>query len=80
MRPKIRVKPKQATVECLLCNKDIYVGNNPILGKFITCKSCESVFEIINIDPVMIDWPYYEDDEGFYDDIDDSDNFYSDWS
>jgi hypothetical protein len=38
------------------------VGVNPTIGKFITCKNCESVYEIINIDPVMIDWPYYEDD------------------
>ena len=71
MKLKIRVKPKKTVVECLLCDKDIYVGNYPNLGKFITCKSCESVFEIINIDPVMIDWPYDDDDESFYDDIDD---------
>lgn len=72
MKTTISVKPKKTTVECLSCNKDIYIGNDPNLGKFITCKSCESVFEIINIDPLMIDWPYYDDGE-FYDDYDDED-------
>lgn len=71
MKPRMRIKPEKSTVECLLCNEVIYVGNNPILGKFITCKSCEMVFEIINTDPVMIDWPYYDDEESYYDDIDD---------
>jgi hypothetical protein len=52
------------------------VGVNPTIGKFITCKNCESVYEIINIDPVMIDWPYYDDDD-FFDDLDDD---YEDWS
>ena len=79
MKSHVSVKPKKTTIECLLCDKDIYVGYNPNPGKFITCKSCESVFEIINTDPVMIDWPYYDDDEGFYDD-DDTEDIYSDWS
>lgn len=72
MKSHVSVKPKKTTIECLLCDKDIYIGNNANLGKFITCKSCESVFEIINLDPVMIDWPY-DDDDGFYDDFDDED-------
>lgn len=71
MKPQIKIKPKKLTVGCLLCSKDFYVEYNPKLGKFITCKNCETVFEIINIDPVMIDWPYYDDDEGFYDMIED---------
>ena len=62
MKQKMKIKSNKLIVECLLCNKDIYVEDNPKLGKFITCRNCESVFEIINIDPVMIDWPYYEDD------------------
>lgn len=75
MKPQIKTKQNKMMVECLLCNKDIDVGDNPKVRKFITCKNCEMVYEIINIDPVLIDWPYYDDDEGFYDDIDD----YSDY-
>ena len=39
------------------------------INKFVTCKNCENVFEIINLHPIMIDWPYYDDYD--YDDIDD---------
>jgi|GEM_PF-3365508 hypothetical protein len=77
MTSQIRIKPKKLFVECLLCSKDIYVGNNPHAGKFITCKNCEMIFEIINIDPVLIDWPFYDDEEDFDDDMDD---YYNDWS
>lgn len=62
MKSQYKIRQENIIVKCLLCNKIIDVGVNPIIGKFITCKNCESVYEIINIDPVMIDWPYYEDD------------------
>ncbi|MGW8144619.1 MAG: hypothetical protein ACWGN2_09510 [Anaerolineales bacterium] len=68
-----QVNPRQtdSAVKCLICNEMIDLGINYKVGKFVTCKNCESVYEIINIDPVMIDWPYYDDgDEDFYDDFD----------
>jgi len=67
MKPRINTNQKSKVVECLLCYRDINIGVNPNISKFITCKNCEMVFEIINLDPIMIDWPYYDDD---YDEID----------
>jgi transcription elongation factor Elf1 len=72
---KIKTNHKDSIVKCLLCNKMIDLGLNYKVGKFITCKNCEMVYEIINIDPVMIDWPYYNDGD-YYDDLED----YRDWS
>lgn len=77
MKQKMKIKSNKLIVGCLLCNKDIYVENNPKLGKFITCRNCESIYEIINIDPLMIDWPFDDDEEGY---DDDGDDYYSDWS
>ena len=71
MKPRINTKQKSKVVECLLCYMDINIGVDPKISKFITCKKCEMVFEIINLDPIMIDWPYYDDDA--YDDDDDFD-------
>jgi transcription elongation factor Elf1 len=71
MKSQIKTKFKKLTVECLLCGKDIYVGDNSNVLKFISCNNCNTLFEIIRLNPVMIDWPYYDDDEGFYDDLDD---------
>ena len=50
------------TAECLYCGEDVYVGRNPQVGNFITCDGCDSQFEIIDLEPIMVDWPYYEDD------------------
>ena len=69
MNPQVKIKNNKMVVECLLCSEDIDVGFKPKINKFITCKSCEMVFEIINLDPIMIDWPYYDD--GDYDEEDD---------
>ena len=74
MKHHEKMRPKRETVECLACDDDVYVGRNPKVGNFVTCRHCEEVFQIIDIDPVLIDWPYDEDDdytdddEGYYDD------------
>lgn len=71
MKPQIKTKQNKMTVECLSCGEGIHVGDNPKVSRFITCKRCEMVFEIINVDPILIDWPYcdddYIDDEELYD-------------
>ena len=70
---------KKGTVECLACEEDVYVGLNPRIGNYIICSSCDSEFQIIDLKPVMIDWPYeddYEDEEeAYYDDLYDDDDF-----
>ena len=72
MNQKAIARPHQQTIECLICNEIIDVGGKPTLGVIVECKNCESVFEIIEVDPLTIDWPYYDDDfnddEDLYDD------------
>lgn len=62
-------KSIKAIVECLYCGEDIQININPKTGSFITCNKCSSQFEIIDLEPVTIDWPYYDDD---YSDDDDA--------
>jgi hypothetical protein len=78
MKHHIKTKPKKLIIECLACSEEIYVGHNPIIGNIITCGSCDTMFEIIDLEPVLIDWPYFDDDygvygddEGIYDEVDD---------
>lgn len=60
-------------VECLACEDNVFVGRNPIFGSYVTCNSCDAEFQIIDLNPVLIDWPenddYTDDEEGYYDDI-----------
>lgn len=71
MKSQVNTTHKDTVVKCLVCKQMIDLGINYKVGKFITCKNCESVYEIINIDPVMIDWPYYDfEDDDSYDELD----------
>ncbi|MFN2236380.1 MAG: hypothetical protein ACK2U1_19290 [Anaerolineales bacterium] len=70
---------KKETVECLACDEEVYVGKNPKIGNFVTCHHCDATFQIIDIEPVLIDWPYDEDDEfEDYEDYSDDDEGYYD--
>jgi hypothetical protein len=79
MKNNTNTHAKKQIVECLACVEDIYVGRDPKIGGYIYCKSCDAEFMIIDIDPILIDWPdeddYYDDEEGYYDDINDEDNY-----
>ena len=70
MKHQIKVQPKKVAVECLSCDGDIHVRSNPKIGQTITCDNCDESFVIIDVNPLMVDWPNFDDD--FYDG-DDSD-------
>lgn len=63
MKTYTRTKSRRTTVDCLACGEDVYVGQNPIIGRIIICHGCNSRFEIIDVEPVMVDWPGSEDDD-----------------
>lgn len=75
MNQRTKTKTKKMIAECLYCGEDVYVGRNPQVGNFVTCDGCDSQFEIIDLEPVMVDWPYYEYDyvqeEDLHNNIDD---------
>ena len=60
---------KVTVVECISCGDNIRITRPPKVGDFVTCHGCDEQFEIVDLDPVVIDWPYYEDD---YDDYSDA--------
>jgi hypothetical protein len=69
MEHRSKTKPKKLIVECLYCSEDIYIGGNPKIGSLLECKNCESQFEIIELEPIMIDWMAYDEDFGEDDDL-----------
>ena len=75
MKQPTKTISKKMMAECLACNDDIYIGNNPQIGRYVICDNCDAEFIIIDLKPVLIDWPdfddYSDEDEGYYDDIDD---------
>jgi alpha-aminoadipate carrier protein LysW len=61
---------KTVVVGCPSCDQDITLGGEIRLGKQVMCPNCGVELEVIDTDPVELDWPYedYEyDDDGHKD-------------
>ncbi len=54
------------TIHCLNCDADLPVSAMAEAGDLITCQDCDTVFEVVAIDPVEID---FADEEEVGDDF-----------
>lgn len=43
---------------CLDCDHQIEVGRGSKVGQHVKCPYCEAKLEIINTDPLKLDWAY----------------------
>ena len=43
---------------CLDCERQIELGQDPQIGQRIKCPHCEVELEIINLEPLELDWIY----------------------
>jgi lysine biosynthesis protein LysW len=48
------------------------LAEKPKLGEKITCPECGEVLEVVELNPVELDWAF--DDDEYYDDYDDDDD------
>ncbi|MBN1261436.1 MAG: hypothetical protein JXB35_12230 [Anaerolineae bacterium] len=65
---------------CPSCGENIRVSGELRVGRYITCPVCEEMLEIIDLNPVELDWAFYDDeDDDYEDDIDDDDDDDDDW-
>lgn len=55
MKYQMKAKPKKMMVECLSCGADVYVGRSLKLGEIVKCHSCDSKFEVVDMEPILID-------------------------
>lgn len=46
------------TTFCLECERELDLGNQPQIGQRVKCEYCEVQLEIINIEPLELDWIY----------------------
>jgi hypothetical protein len=43
---------------CLECDHELDLGNQPQVGRRVKCDYCETQLEIINTEPLELDWIY----------------------
>jgi len=62
------------TVHCLSCDAQIDVNSKARVGQFVSCEVCGTYFEIVQMNPLELDYAYDGDDFD-YDDDDDDDGY-----
>jgi lysine biosynthesis protein LysW len=58
---------------CPSCGEWVKLSDNPKMGQKITCPECEADLEVIEVNPIELDWAFMEgklDDEDWEDDED----------
>lgn len=59
------------TAICPACDRNIKVPNRPRIGQKLVCPHCDTDLEVIEVDPLELDWAYEdlddfdEDDENY---------------
>ena len=64
-----------ATGFCLDCENAINLGKEPFIGQRVTCRSCGSYLEVVELEPIEFEWAYDEDDDWDFEDEDEEDEF-----
>lgn len=54
---------KMVTVHCIDCEQPIRLTFKPVVGQIINCSSCQAELEVIGINPLEVDWAYFEPEE-----------------
>ncbi len=85
----MNVDPKVLVGICPGCGAKIRFHRAVHLGEFVSCDECDDELEVIQVQPLKLDWAYADplddddidyDDDFFVDDDDDDDgNDYYDW-
>jgi lysine biosynthesis protein LysW len=70
MSRKIR---KAIVARCAECESRIYFNTEPEIGTVVTCKECGTKLEVIELNPIELDWVYDDYYERAYDDYDEYD-------
>ena len=60
------------TTHCLSCDSKIEIGSKAKIGQFVYCEFCGADFEIIELNPIELDYAFVDDDDLDYDDDDDN--------
>jgi lysine biosynthesis protein LysW len=60
-----------ATAFCPSCDEEIKFAKTPKIGHTLTCPHCGEDLEVIDTNPIELDWAYDDEFEDDYEDYDD---------
>jgi len=71
----MKVKRIRAS-RCPSCGENISIGDHPQIGQYLLCPICDEKVEIINLNPIVLDWMYLPEDNSYnYDEYEDWDRY-----
>jgi peptide subunit release factor 1 (eRF1) len=56
---------KKRTSRCPSCGEMISVGERPKIGQYLLCSICDEKVEVVNLDPIILDLIYVQDENGY---------------
>jgi lysine biosynthesis protein LysW len=62
---------------CPDCGETIDMASHPKIGQRVTCRNCDEILEVVDVNPVELDWAYDDDEKGSGED--DWDDWDDDW-
>ena len=51
--------------ECLSCGDTIIIKRPIRMGQIVTCLSCGDELEIVELNPILLDWPLAEEEYSY---------------
>lgn len=63
---------------CPECDRRIDLRSHPRKGQLVTCPSCGAELEVINVDPLELDWAYVEPEEDWEEDWEEEE-YWEEW-
>jgi hypothetical protein len=57
---RMDVRTKKAMASCPGCGWMVSPGSWPKEGQEVTCPNCEAYLEVINVEPLELDWAFTE--------------------
>ncbi|MDX1417231.1 MAG: hypothetical protein R3293_23695 [Candidatus Promineifilaceae bacterium] len=57
---------KSITARCVECESRVFFNRTPELGMVVTCHECGTKLEVIDHDPIELDWAYDDTYEEAY--------------
>ncbi len=53
---------------CRECDTQINLGEKPVVGQRVTCSDCGCYLEVVDVDPIRLDWVFNDYDSDDKDD------------
>ena len=64
---------KSLAALCPNCEETIQFDVQPEIGQLVVCFECDDELEVIALDPIVLSWLLYDEEEWEDDDFDDDD-------